>query len=307
MSWKKYGQLNKFYTYNDITTNSIFSDALSNKSDVNVDNLRIGKNAIFQDLSLNDINPVISKLTITGNVSVNGELYAYNAQLNGDVSMNGNLYIGQNANMKSNVNIQGNLVVNKRVLQTLNNDPSYNNVNGYYALADSVQPIVSKQTAYDIGQNWQNATSGVLNNDWQSVCWSPELGLFCTVAFSDTNTRAMISTNGTIWNSSITGVLDNAWRSVCWSPKLGLFCAVASSGNTDNEKVMVSSNGTTWVNATTAPTGDWNSVCWSNELNLFLAVGNGNNYMTSNDGYNWSGDKLPLGNDELPLGNLYSV
>ncbi|NBR77900.1 MAG: hypothetical protein EBT76_03765, partial [Microbacteriaceae bacterium] len=246
--------------------------------------MSVGKNAIFQDLSLNDINPVISKLTITGNVSVNGELYADNAQLNGDVSMNGNLYIGQNANMKSNVNIQGNLVVNKRVLQTLNNDPSYNNVNGYYALADSVQPIVSKQTAYDIGQNWQNATSGVLNNSWNSVCWSSELGLFCAVSSTGTsNERVMLSSNGITWENANSAPLGN-WYSVCWSRELNLFLAVGQD-NGNSAIVMTSNNGYNW-NGSTLSIGGLRSVCWSPELSLFCAVGN--SIAVSKDGINFT-------------------
>jgi len=211
---------------------------------------------------------------------------------NGDVSMNGNLYVGLDTTMRGNVNIQGNLVVNERVLQTLSSDPSYNNVNGYYALADNVQPIVSKQTAYDIGQNWQSAVSGVLENQWVSVCWSSELGLFCAVANTGTtNGRVMVSSDGLTWRNATDGVLGNNWSSVCWSPELGKFCAVATNGTTNN-RVMTSSDGLNWSIATGGVLGNnWTSVCWSPELGKFCAVAQSGNtnqrVMISSDGLNW--------------------
>jgi hypothetical protein len=218
---------------------------------------------------------------------------------NGDVSMNGNLYVGMDSTMKGNVNIQGNLVVNKRVLQTLSNDPSYNTVNGYYALVDNVQPIVSRQTAYDIGQNWVNAVSGVIgvasgDNQWTSLCWSPELGLFCSVAQTgNTNQRVMVSSDGLNWLNAITVSSSSNWVSVCWSPKLGLFCAVGYSTGTTIQRVIVSSDGLNWTNAIDGVlTNDWLSVCWSPELELFCAVAysgtTNQRVMISRNGYNWT-------------------
>ena len=217
---------------------------------------------------------------------------------NGDVSMNGNLYVGLDTTMGGNVNIQGNLLVNKRVLQTLSNDPSYNSVNGYYALAENVQPIVSKQTAYDIGQNWQTI---ITNNSWSSVCWSPELGLFCAVSNGGTGNFASVSNNGTIWNNS-TNILPNPWSSVCWSPKLGLFCVVANGDGYGmfSVYVMLSSDGIIWNAASNVPSYNYTSVCWSNELNLFLAVASNGYYITSYNGYNW------IANGQLST-NLTSV
>jgi len=236
-----------------------------------------------------------NKLTntyIQGILDICGNIVLRNGGLslpNGDVSMNGNLYVGLDTTMMGNVNIQGNLVVNKRVLQTLSSDPSYNSVNGYYALDENVQPIVSKQTAYDIGQNWQSAVSGVIGNNWYSVCWSSELGLFCAVANSGTtNQRVMISSNGLNWRNALTGVLDNSWNHICWSPELGKFCTVGT-GN-----VMVSSDGLNWTNTTSGVLNyNWINVCWSPELNLFCSIcsdigATNQKVMISNDGLNWS-------------------
>jgi hypothetical protein len=235
-------------------------------------------------------------LDICGNITLRSGGFSLP---NGDVSMNGNLYVGIDTTLVGNVNIQGNLVVNKRVLQTLSSDPSYNSVNGYYALAKNVQPIVSKQTAYDIGQNWQSAVSGVLSHGWNSVCWSSELGLFCAVAYSvgDTNQLLMVSNDGLIWRNAVSGVVNANWHSVCWSVELRKFCAVAYfdfTSNTNN-RVMTSSDGLNWINATSGVINNqWTGVCWAPELGLFCAVATNNtgtanqSVMISSAGITWS-------------------
>jgi len=84
--------------------------------------------------------------------------------------------------------------------------------------------------------NWTIRTSAV-DNDWLSVCWSPELGLFCAVASTGTGNRVMTSPDGITWTIR-TSAADNEWYFVCWSPELGLFCAVADSGT--GNRVMTS-------------------------------------------------------------------
>ena len=75
------------------------------------------------------------------------------------------------------------------------------------------------------------------NNEWLSVCWSPELRLFVAVAASGTGNRVMTSPDGITWTIR-TSAADNFWLSVCWSPELGLFVAVANSGT--GNRVMTS-------------------------------------------------------------------
>lgn len=128
------------------------------------------------------------------------------------------------------------------------------------------------------------------DNSWNSVCWSPELGLFVAVAQSGTGNRVMTSPDGTTWTSR-TSAADNQWSSVCWSPELGLFVAVSVSGT--GNRVMTSPNGITWTIRTSASDNNWNSVCWSAELGLFVAVATGatvssGRVMTSTDGITWT-------------------
>ena len=131
-----------------------------------------------------------------------------------------------------------------------------------------------------IVSNWTIRTSAA-DNDWFSVCWSPELSLFCAVAISGTGNRVMTSPDGINWTIR-TSAADNNWVSVCWSPELSLFCAVAYSGT--GNRVMTSPDGINWTIRTSAADNNWRSVCWSPELSLFCAVANtgtGNRVMTS--------------------------
>jgi ElaB/YqjD/DUF883 family membrane-anchored ribosome-binding protein len=81
------------------------------------------------------------------------------------------------------------------------------------------------------GITWETQSNPV-DNDWRSVCWSAEVGLFVAVALSGTGNRVMTSPDGITWTTRISAA-NNQWYSVCWSAEVGLFVAVADSG-TDN-------------------------------------------------------------------------
>ena len=123
------------------------------------------------------------------------------------------------------------------------------------------------------------------DNAWRSVCWSPELTLFCAIAGDGTN-RVMTSPDGITWTvRSASSVSEWTW--VCWSPELELFCAVAWA---NTNRVMTSPDGTTWTSQTAAEQNQWRSVVWSPELGLFCAVADSgtNRAMTSLDGITWT-------------------
>jgi len=132
------------------------------------------------------------------------------------------------------------------------------------------------------------ASVNAADEEWLSVCWSPDLALFCAVAFSGAGNRVMTSPDGIAW--TIRGsAADINWSSVCWSSELGLFCAVANNGT--DERVMTSPDGIAWTLRTAASSNAWRSVCWSPDLGLFCAVANsgtGNRVMTSPDGIAWT-------------------
>ncbi|XDD46379.1 hypothetical protein AB3N60_17000 [Leptospira sp. WS39.C2] len=130
--------------------------------------------------------------------------------------------------------------------------------------------------------------SGLVDNNWYSVCWSPEREIFVAVAASGTGNRVMTSPDGITWTIR-TSAADNGWYSVCWSPKRGIFVAVSYNGT--GNRVMTSPDGITWTIRTSAADNNWYSVCWSEENEIFVAVaasGTGNRVMTSPDGITWT-------------------
>ena len=133
---------------------------------------------------------------------------------------------------------------------------------------------------------WYGYQSINETNAWQSVCWSPQLGLLVSVANSGTK-RAMYSNNGTDWYQCTgTGIDSYGWSSVCWSAQLGIYVAVSST----NARVMTSNNGITWTIINVTFSSTWNSICWSSQLGLFVAVGSTglDRIMYSYNGTSWS-------------------
>ena len=59
------------------------------------------------------------------------------------------------------------------------------------------------------GVNWTIRTSAA-DNSWRSVCWSPELGLFCAVADSGTGNRVMTSPDGGV-NRNVYFQIGEPW------------------------------------------------------------------------------------------------
>lgn len=142
------------------------------------------------------------------------------------------------------------------------------------------------QTSDNGGASW--ATQSAVDNNWNSICWSPELALFVAVASSGTS-RVMTSPDGFTWTTR-TAPSSN-WASVCWSPELSLFVAVSSFGAT---RVMTSPDGITWTTRTAGLNAL--AVCWSPELGLFCAAVASTSFITSPDGVTWTLRTVPVAN-----------
>ena len=93
------------------------------------------------------------------------------------------------------------------------------------------------------GTSWTGQTADTTSY-WNSICWSPELGLLVAVATAGTN-RIMTFPNAIIWTirSAPNG---NTWNCVAWSPEIGIFAAASGTGSASN-KAMYSSNGMSWT------------------------------------------------------------
>ena len=132
------------------------------------------------------------------------------------------------------------------------------------------------------------ATPANADNDWASIAWSPELGLFAAVAITGVGNRVMTSPDGVNWTIQVSAA-DNDWNAIAWSPELGLFVAVAGSGV--GNRVMTSPDGVNWTIRASAANNVWNAITWSPEFRLFMATaltGIDNEIMSSTDGINWT-------------------
>lgn len=83
---------------------------------------------------------------------------------------------------------------------------------------------VNNQIMYSAdGFAWTIAASP--NDDWQSVAYSDEMGLF--VAVGSTNHLTAWSIDGITW-TSLSSAAASAWDTVTWSPDLEIFVAIAN-------------------------------------------------------------------------------
>ncbi|ULY68549.1 DUF2793 domain-containing protein [Chlorella virus XW01] len=180
------------------------------------------------------------------------------------------------------LDVYGSIVENKVLLK-----------NKYSSINKNILPENAVST-------WTARTVPV-DNVWSSVCWSPELGLFCAVAESGgtVSNRIMTSQDGINWTTRAVPAA-NTWKSICWSSELGLFCAVAESGGTVLNSIMTSQDGINWTARTSPTVNTWNSVCWSPNLGLFCTVASSGSLstiiMTSQDGIIWTTRTAPAGN-----------
>lgn len=134
-------------------------------------------------------------------------------------------------------------------------------------------------------QAWRLYATGPIgsNGNYQSVAWSPELGIFCAPS-NFTPGAVSTSPDGLTWTeTSVPGMVAYA---VAWSSTLGLFAAVG-----DTAFCRTSPDGVTWTSRT-IPSGNWRAVMWSARLGLFVAVGSGI-CCTSPDGINWTSRTIP--------------
>ena len=121
------------------------------------------------------------------------------------------------------------------------------------------------------------------SNEWRSIVWAPELGIFAAIAQTGSSNRVMTSSNGITWVSRTTpSAADISWTALSWSPELGTFAAVASSGT--GNRVLTSLDGVAWSLGFSPADNEWQSIAWSPSLGIFASVsstGTGTRAMTA--------------------------
>ena len=159
-------------------------------------------------------------------------------------------------------------------------------VDGSVVVGGRALPGWGATQADRVTATWTGRTIAAIQ--YNSICWAPELGIFCAVGNTVTP-GAATSPDGVTWTTRTTPT-NMALESVCWSPELRLFCAVARSGT--GPDIITSPDGVTWTSRTAPVSGQaLESVCWSPQLGLFCAVastGTGNRVITSPDGVTWT-------------------
>jgi len=185
------------------------------------------------------------------------------------------------------------LTTKSRIYQNISgsfNDPTWSAVNGYYGLAKDAYPALNPYSSGVLAVRTWTARAAPAN-EWVSVCWSPELGIFVAVAYFGTN-RVMTSPDGINWTAR-SAATASTWYSVCWSPELRLFVAVAEGGT--STRAMTSPDGINWTARTAASeTTRWSAVCWAAELGIFVVVSidGTTRVMISSNGIDWSSNNV---------------
>jgi hypothetical protein len=180
-----------------------------------------------------------------------------------------------------------NLRASNRVYQEISGDISWSAVNGHYGLAKDAYPSLNPLSSGVLAVSswiprltqpiWTTGT-GLSQLQWSSVCWSPYLGLFASLASGtdgSTIPKSMWSLDAQHWNES-QGVdyNDTNWTSICWSQEKYMYVAV---GNAGSRRLAYSYNGQKWFQwynqaIIPLPLNSWSSICWSQELRIFVAV-----------------------------------
>jgi hypothetical protein len=134
------------------------------------------------------------------------------------------------------------------------------------------------------GVLWTSRTSAA-DNDWRSVAYGN--GLWVAVSNTGTGNRVMTSSDGgSTWTPR--SAADNGWQSVAYGN--GLWVAVANNGT---ERLMTSSDGSTWTPRTTpgnVAQNSWSSVAYGNGLWVAISSNGSRRVMTSPDGIAWTSE-----------------
>lgn len=156
----------------------------------------------------------------------------------------------------------------------LDNDRSINNINSLDCSSlETNKYILTSNKVYN--ERIINSSQTIPNNQWNDICWCPDLKIFIAVG----NNCGMISSDGNTWED-IT-INANNWVDVKWIAKFGLFVICS---NTGTNRIMTSINGRDWFNTNTDNTYSYDSIGMdSGYVYVFSSSGS---YRTNN-GVTW--------------------
>lgn len=154
------------------------------------------------------------------------------------------------------------------------------------------------------GTNWTIRSLPIENTVMYTMCWSNELGKFCSVGIGS---MALLSSNGINWIQYSLST-SNTWGSICWSLYLRKFCAV-SANNTS--VAILSSDGMTWTVQTLPDNASYNKIIWISKFRLFCTLWfksspNAWGISISPDGVTWTSKILELQSSPVPINLCWS-
>jgi hypothetical protein len=137
------------------------------------------------------------------------------------------------------------------------------------------------------GIAWTQVTPST-SGDWKAVVWAKSLGKFVALSQYNGATQYITSPTGVSWTgANIDSGIDRNWVDLVWSEELGLLVGVGET-SLAQEKIITSTNGTSWTERGATSIPSKYGVTWSPLLRLFVAVGFDGSIDTSPDGTTWT-------------------
>lgn len=116
--------------------------------------------------------------------------------------------------------------------------------------------------------NWTKGTFPSECKTCRSLCYSPELDKFCTIAIHGTN-KSLVSSDGLTWTVGSPLPKNSGWQPMCWIPEMKVFC----TATLDNGSIILTSeDGLNWVEREVPAPEKFYKMCWSPELKTIYII-----------------------------------
>jgi hypothetical protein len=136
----------------------------------------------------------------------------------------------------------------------------------------------SNMASSSSGETWSNYSDDTgFQNNWQSVCFSPEKNIYVAVATQGTATGKTIAYSSSGRNWILANRVDGSLLKVIWVKELSIFVAVGRDTTNNNNSIFVSPDGINWdkksVPDTILSNPLYTDVSYAPELGIFCIIG----------------------------------
>lgn len=133
------------------------------------------------------------------------------------------------------------------------------------------------------------------NGTWESIAWSPTLGLFAAARSSNGGSQIATSPDGINWTIRVTPAQTVSIRRIIWGGDK-FVCVGQTASDASANLGFYSTDGVTWNNISAANVSQWRDVAFSPSLGRYVAVattGAAQRVMQSSTGISWSAVTMP--------------